>query len=469
MTMGEPQMNNLIKKRYQVFISSTYEDLKPERESILRTLLEMGCIPSGMELFPAKSEDQWTHIKRVIEECDYYVVIVAGMYGSVDSAGMSYTEKEYRYAVELGKPVFGFLHEAPGDLPSKYTERRPETQDRLEIFRSLVKNRLCRFWRTPSDLASKLGTSLLQAFSDTPGVGWVRDPRGTLQQNGEVVTPILPNHSPELSIHLIEDKVPTDPNGLVWEQIQYYLWDDGETDVLWLKLVLRPQSNIETLPDIALTISSRDVELRDTSHMYFACDAALRSYQMPDLSSFRNSGTISHVFYRADRCTEEDHLKKAIPVPVTITPVRARIFGPNRGMFRICLCDFLTYGPAVPFKLNGAPLAAWLTCRLPKVLATGPSQLDFSFRFNAPVLDFRFQVALPWDLVPDHPACSHSQKLSHPWLSYNPFINYPGMTPLMSTDGRSRYVPIFLSHGEQLKECNGRLVYGCRKNTIKQS
>ena len=63
------------KKKYQVFVSSTYEDLKEERKEVMQALLELDCIPSGMELFPAADDDQWTLIKRVINECDYYIVI----------------------------------------------------------------------------------------------------------------------------------------------------------------------------------------------------------------------------------------------------------------------------------------------------------------------------------------------------------------------------------------------------------
>ena len=75
----------------------------------MHALLELDCIPAGMELFPAANDDQWTVIKEVIDECDYYIVIVAGKYGSVGRDGISYTEKEYRYAIETNKPVLVFL------------------------------------------------------------------------------------------------------------------------------------------------------------------------------------------------------------------------------------------------------------------------------------------------------------------------------------------------------------------------
>ncbi len=91
-------------KRYQVFVSSTYEDLQEERQEIMQALLELDCIPSGMELFPAADEDQWTLIKRVIDDCDYFIVVVGGRYGTVSpTTSMSYTQMEYEYALKKGK------------------------------------------------------------------------------------------------------------------------------------------------------------------------------------------------------------------------------------------------------------------------------------------------------------------------------------------------------------------------------
>ena len=38
-------------RKHQVFVSSTYEDLQKERQEVMHVLLELDCIPSGMELF----------------------------------------------------------------------------------------------------------------------------------------------------------------------------------------------------------------------------------------------------------------------------------------------------------------------------------------------------------------------------------------------------------------------------------
>src|SRR4051794_2675392 len=100
-------------KRYQVFVSSTYADLKDERRKVIQTLMEMDCIPSGMELFPAADEEQWEFIKKVIDDCDYYLLILGGRYGSTTPEGISYTEKEYDYAISRGLKVLAFPHEDP--------------------------------------------------------------------------------------------------------------------------------------------------------------------------------------------------------------------------------------------------------------------------------------------------------------------------------------------------------------------
>ena len=61
--------------------------VKDERREIMQALLELECIPAGMELFPAANEDQWTLIKEVINNCDYYIVVIGGLYGSLGPAG----------------------------------------------------------------------------------------------------------------------------------------------------------------------------------------------------------------------------------------------------------------------------------------------------------------------------------------------------------------------------------------------
>ncbi len=162
-------------KRYQVFVSSTYTDLLEERSEVMQALLELDCMPAGMELFPAANEEQWNWIKRIIDESDYYMVIVGGRYGTVSEAtGMSYTEMEYRYAAESGKPVIAFLHEKPSKIEAGKTEQSPTSKKKLEQFRKLVEQKLCKYWNSPADLGAKASRSITQLINRMPAVGWVK-------------------------------------------------------------------------------------------------------------------------------------------------------------------------------------------------------------------------------------------------------------------------------------------------------
>ena len=115
-----------MQKKYQVFVSSTYTDLIEERQVVLRSILDLGHIPSGMEMFSAADEEQFDYIKKVIDECDYYVLLIGGRYGSVDDRGMSYTEKEYDYAFGKGIPVLAFIHEDIKKIPYGRVEADPD-------------------------------------------------------------------------------------------------------------------------------------------------------------------------------------------------------------------------------------------------------------------------------------------------------------------------------------------------------
>lgn len=162
-------------KRYQAFVSSTFEDLKAERQAAIRALLGLGFMPTGMELFPAASSESWEYVTAVIDDCDYYLLIVGGRYGTVDEAGLSFTEREYNYALSTKKPVVAFFHEDPGSIAAANSERDPERQARLEVFKDRVRRDfLCKGWKSPEALEAAVAIAMSQVTKRTPAIGWVR-------------------------------------------------------------------------------------------------------------------------------------------------------------------------------------------------------------------------------------------------------------------------------------------------------
>ena len=172
-----------MEKRYQVFVSSTYTDLQEERLRVMQTLMRMDCIPAGMELFPAIDTEQFEYIKRIIDKSDYYILIIGGRYGSLGEDGISYTEKEYDYAVSKKIPVMAFLHEDISKLTVEKSDIDQGKRDKLIAFRDKVsKKRLIEYWDNANDLSSKVTHSLISTINIYPAVGWVR---ANLQSNIE--------------------------------------------------------------------------------------------------------------------------------------------------------------------------------------------------------------------------------------------------------------------------------------------
>lgn len=162
--------------RHQVFVSSTFTDLAAERAEVIQAIWELDCIPTGMEAFVASNEGQWEVIKRVIDECDYYVLIVGGRYGSVTPEGISYTEKEYRYAKKQGLPVLAFVHGDPDNIPVGKSEKDPALQARLDSFRAdVMVEHPIRRWTTAAELGGLVSRSLVREIKVSPRPGWIRN------------------------------------------------------------------------------------------------------------------------------------------------------------------------------------------------------------------------------------------------------------------------------------------------------
>lgn len=160
--------------KYQVFVSSTYQDLKDERDLVIKAVLEMGHIPVGMEMFSAADEEQWSIIKKQIDQSDYYIVIAAHRYGSCDGTGVSYTEKEYDYATLCGIPTLGFVVDDSVQWPRDRSDADKVIIKKLNKFKEKVKQKPVSFWRSSEDLYGRCTIALVKAFNAYPREGWVR-------------------------------------------------------------------------------------------------------------------------------------------------------------------------------------------------------------------------------------------------------------------------------------------------------
>lgn len=170
---------HMAQKKLQVFVSSTYLDLKEERQAAVEAILSAGHIPAGMELFTAGDQSQWEVIKEWIRESDVYMLILGGRYGSIEpESGKSYTHLEYEYAVEIGKPLFAVvLTEKALDLKAQKDGLSVIERNNSELynrFKSQVMGKLIKQLDDLKDVKLAVHETLNKFARKEELIGWVR-------------------------------------------------------------------------------------------------------------------------------------------------------------------------------------------------------------------------------------------------------------------------------------------------------
>lgn len=166
-------------KKLQVFVSSSFTDLKQERQAAVEAILSSGNIPAGMELFSAGDESQMTIIERWIDESDVYMLILGGRYGSIEpKSGKSYTQLEYEYALEKNKPLFAVvLSETAIDDKVKIDGKsvlENENNHLLKEFKELVTSKMVKFCDDAKDIKLAIHETLSDFSYNKELIGWIR-------------------------------------------------------------------------------------------------------------------------------------------------------------------------------------------------------------------------------------------------------------------------------------------------------
>lgn len=94
----------------QIYLSSTYQDLKDQREQIRLELQKLGHVIVSMETYNAGDERPVEVCLADVARCELYIGILAWRYGFIPlNFNESITELEYRKAVETKKTCLWFL------------------------------------------------------------------------------------------------------------------------------------------------------------------------------------------------------------------------------------------------------------------------------------------------------------------------------------------------------------------------
>jgi hypothetical protein len=167
-----------MKRKLQVFVSSTFSDLLEERQAAVAAILKAGHIPAGMELFTAGDKSQMKTIERWIDESDVYMLILGGRYGSIEpTTSLSYTEVEYDYAIAKGKPTFAVvIKEDALELKVKTGGTaliEKENPKALAQFREKVLKNISSFFGDAKDITLCVYESMSDYAADSRLKGWV--------------------------------------------------------------------------------------------------------------------------------------------------------------------------------------------------------------------------------------------------------------------------------------------------------
>lgn len=142
-------------KVYKIFISLTSKDLIKEQKIIIQTLLEMDCFPVKIEFFQDSNELQLEQIKKVIDSCNYYIIIAAGKYDTLEHI----FQKKYsrmNYALEVGVPIIRFIHKSIENLLPK----KIDTSEKIEKLLEFLQYGEIEIWSNLYELVGKISISI---------------------------------------------------------------------------------------------------------------------------------------------------------------------------------------------------------------------------------------------------------------------------------------------------------------------
>jgi hypothetical protein len=139
----------------RIYVSSTFEDLEECRELVCLQLRQMGHEDIAMEYYVAENQRPLDKCLKDVASCDLYIGIFAWRYGRTPSdQEKSFTELEYRKAVETGKDRLIFLLHEDASWPTKYVDKKNDAL-KIEALRTeLSRERLASYFKTPQELKS---------------------------------------------------------------------------------------------------------------------------------------------------------------------------------------------------------------------------------------------------------------------------------------------------------------------------
>jgi hypothetical protein len=161
----------MMTKKHHVFIGSTLDDLKNERRTLFRIIMELGHIPVAADCFDIANRNDQLLIKRAVEESDYLLVLIA--HKLVLPGGISPLENEYLWAVKKGIPVIALIIDEKARWKAAKKEQDAGALKKLGALKKNLVLHTHDTWLTVSEIGPKAQSLLIQELNLNSRPGWV--------------------------------------------------------------------------------------------------------------------------------------------------------------------------------------------------------------------------------------------------------------------------------------------------------
>jgi len=149
---------------YKVYISSTYKDLKEQREVAARAVRALGLQTVAMEDYTSTEQKPVDKCRADVRSCDFYIGIFAFRYGHIpEGYDKSITQLEYEVAGEARIPRLIFLIDDEAPWPRTLIDK-PSTK--IDEFRDFLQK---QHLITPLKIVGELGFKVTAALSNEIG------------------------------------------------------------------------------------------------------------------------------------------------------------------------------------------------------------------------------------------------------------------------------------------------------------
>ena len=147
------------------------EDLVNERDAVCQKLISFNFEPVNAEGWVPTGAKSWYQIRTEIESSDVFVLLLGERYGWIPKEGpqaylgLSVTHLEYQEARKLDIPILPFLKELSYDAKRNTQDAKKRDKFRAEVG-EWAEGQFFGKFRLASDLADRVGRSLVQLLSD---------------------------------------------------------------------------------------------------------------------------------------------------------------------------------------------------------------------------------------------------------------------------------------------------------------